>query len=281
MCRLFPLLAVLPLLVPQSAAAWGPEGHIMVARIAELNLSDKAKEQIKKLLEEKSIADSRNANWADYIKKSAAYRDKYPNNGTYHYVDIPVDTSKYEPEKQCKDGTCIIDRIEAFRKVLADPKAEDLDRKEALLFLVHLVGDLHQPLHCAERNADRGGNSYSVRYLGDRGKDLNLHKVWDMNLVRDILDDLEPLDKAQRLNHGIKAEDRKTWEKGKAQDWAMEAHQVAKDVVYKDVPEDKGNEKPPFNLDENYVKRGKPVVEDQIKKAGIRLAKVLNDCLDK
>src|SRR5215472_5954541 len=102
------LLALPILLAPRPAMAWGPEGHVIVARIAELNLSDAAREQIKTLLDGRSIANSRNANWADYIKRSAMYRDKYPNNSSYHYVDIPVDTSRYEPAKQCKDGNCII-----------------------------------------------------------------------------------------------------------------------------------------------------------------------------
>ncbi len=267
------------LLVPQPASAWGPEGHVIVARIADLNLNDAARAQVKALLDGRSMANTRNANWADYIKRSAQYRDKYPNSSAYHYVDIPVDTSKYEPEKLCKDGACIIDSIERFRKVLADPKADETDRKEALLFLIHLVGDLHQPLHCAERKGDRGGNLYPVRYLGNAEKNLNLHKVWDMHLVRDHLGDLEPWDRAGRLNEDIKKEEREAWRKGTVEDWALESHNLAKDVVYKDVPEDKRDASPPVDLDEKYMERARPVVAEQLKKGGIRLARILNEAL--
>jgi putative heme-binding domain-containing protein len=274
-----PLLVVFFFLPPQAAPAWGPEGHIVVARIAELNLSDTAREQVKKLLDGHSIATKSNANWADYIKRAAKYRDRYPDNDRYHYVSIPIDAGKYEPEKQCKDDKCVIAQIERFRKVLADVKADETDRKEALLFLIHLVGDMHQPLHCAERHNDRGGNLYPARYLGKSETNLNLHKVWDFNLVQEVLDGLEPFDKAQRANQQITAEQKHAWQQGSVADWAAESCRLARDVVYKDVPDDQRNATPPFNLDEPYVKRGKPVVEEQLRKAGIRLACVLNDAL--
>jgi len=275
---LLPALALL-MFVARPAVAWGPEGHIITARIAELNLNEKARAQVKKILEDRSIADSRLANWADYIKRSAQYRDKYPSNSVWHYVDINVEKSVYEPDLKDKKYADVILKIDEFRKVLADDKAEAVDRKEALLFLVHLIGDMHQPLHCAERKGDRGGNLYSVRYKGEAIKQLNLHKVWDGHLVREVLEELEPLDRANRLNMAITPEERKSWEKHGAKEWALEAHQLAKDFVYKDVPEDKGNTTPAFDLDEKYVKRGKPVVADQLKRGGVRLAKVLNEIL--
>ncbi len=272
-----PLLLVFMLLPPRSAWAWGPEGHVVIARIAELNLNPGTRALVRQLLDHHSMAAKGNANWADYIKRAAQYRDRYPDSDRYHYVDIPIDADRDELQKQCTEEKRIVAQIERFRKVLATPTADETDRKEALLFLIHLVGDLHQPLHCADRNGDRGGNLYLVRYLGDRGKDLNLHRVWDSRLVLDVLDGLEPWDKGYRTHQQITAENRQTWQKGTVTEWAAESNRLARDVVYRDVPHDQRNAFPPFNLDDAYVKRARPVVEEQLRKAGVRLAWVLND----
>ncbi len=257
-------------------AAWGPDGHVITARVAELNLNDKARAAIKDILTDRSFTDVRLCTWADEIKRSAVYRKKYPDNDRYHYVDIPVEKSTYDPAGQCKDDACVIAKIETFRRVLADPKAEAVDRKEALLFLVHLVGDLHQPLHCANRDNDRGGNLFPVRYKGEAVDKLNLHRVWDEHLVKEVLDGLEPLDRAGRFNMAITADERKAWAADGPKEWALQSHEQAKAVVYKDVP---AKADPPFDIDDAYVKRARPVVVEQLKRGGVRLAKLLNETL--
>jgi hypothetical protein len=260
-----------------SAWGWGQEGHVIVAKIAEINLSKEAKAAIKDLLDGRSIADSRLANWADFIKRSAAFRKKYPNNNLWHFVDIPYDATEFDPAKHCKNKNCVIDAIERFKKVLADKEAKAVDRKEALLFLVHLVGDLHQPLHSAERNGDHGGNKLLVNYPGQDRHHPNLHQVWDTNLVRENLGDLTPLDYAWRLNMGIKSEFKDKVGKGTVKDWAWETHELAVKHAYRNADGEELPREGLVELDEAYVKKNKAVVRDQFLKGGIRLAKVLND----
>src|SRR5262249_58066038 len=126
-------------------------------------------------LGERSIADRRIAVWADEIRRSARFRTLYPNNNLWHFVDIPVSADQLDPQRDCRNNDCVSARIGLFQKVLADRTVEREKRREALMFLVHFVGDLHQPLHCAERNGDRGGNLLKVTYLEDDDEGLNLH----------------------------------------------------------------------------------------------------------
>ncbi len=93
-------------------------------------------------------------------------------------MNIPVEAAGYDPAKHANEGDNVIDAIERFAKVLADVKAPRADRVEALKFLVHFIGDLHQPLHCADRNGDKGGNARLVFFPG-RKKAVSLHTVWD------------------------------------------------------------------------------------------------------
>lgn len=193
---------------------------------------------------------------------------------------IPVvPKTEFNPAVHCKEGLCVLGKIEDFKAVLADKSLPKERRQEALVFLVHLVGDLHQPLHCATRD-DNGGNGLKVKYLGHSGNHLNLHSVWDDNLVHEVMVDVDPLKTAAKLNEGIAAADRTAWQSGKPKNWMMESYEAARTKSYL-----QGDGETPLpttgtpNLDEDYVKRNKAVVAEQLKKGGIRLAKVLNDAL--
>jgi hypothetical protein len=143
-------------LTPTEAWAWGKEGHVIVAKVAELNLSDKARKEIRKLLGPIPISESRIANFADFVRHNPDHPE-FADSAPWHFVDIPNDVGGYDPKRDCKGGQCVIDRIEKFKGVLAGDSPTE-DRLNALMFLVHLVGDLHQPLHCSDRN-DRGGTT--------------------------------------------------------------------------------------------------------------------------
>jgi hypothetical protein len=270
------LSAALLMLRPAPAAAWGKDGHVIVARIAELNLNANARAAIRDLIGDRSIADDRIANWADLIRGSATYRKKYPNNSSWHFVDIPFDAAGFDPERDCKDGNCVVSRIGSFLSVLKDENATADDRKEALFFVVHFVGDIHQPLHCAQRNGDRGGNLLKVTYRGESDAHLNLHSVWDTNLVQDSMGDLTPLDYAQRLSLATTAAQQKEWAQGDAKAWAEASHQLAVDKAYRSA---KGAELPKdqADLDDAYADINKKVVEGQLQRAGVRLARLLNE----
>jgi hypothetical protein len=248
------------------AGAWGWEGHIIVARIAEAHLTDKAKDGITQLLgPDRKIEDTSVASWPDNIR-----RDR-PETGPWHYVDIPFDAVSYDPSRDCRSNQCIVAQLEHFAAVLADTKATTVSRAEALRFVVHFVGDMHQPLHCAERNHDKGGNLVKVTFLTG-SHEGNLHSTWDTLLIRQYLGARDVLQYADELNSRITSQQTKDWAAGTIADWAWESHQQAVAHAYAGIP----IQTTPVNLTQQYVDENRQVVETQLERAGIRLADVLN-----
>ena len=267
---------------PSRAAAWGKEGHELVGKIADKHLNAKARRGIAELLQAhqfQSLADGRLTNWADAIRSSAAFRAKYPKMSQWHFIDIDVAASldKLDLKEFCPGDDCVLGAITKFRKVLRDPTKSVPDRREALFFIAHFVGDLHQPLHCAERGNDKGGNLVKVQVEeGDRHT-TNLHKLWDTELVQEAIGPLTLADYATRLTNTLSVERRKEFQKGKVEDWIVESHKIARAKVYVD----KGVPIPatgaPHPLSSDYMLDGAEVVEEQLTKGGVRLAQFLND----
>ena len=280
---------LLLLFLPASPClAWWEDGHITVAKIAETYLSPESRAEIKKLLGgnvegERAISDSRVCNWADLIRSSGDLNRKYPKNDTWHYINIELKMkeSDFKPDS---DNNHVVGAIERFKKVLKDTKASQDDRKEALFFLVHFVSDMHQPLHCGHRDEDRGGNLQPIKSVLGKAEDrLNLHKVWDGHLVNAAKGELSVDDFVKRLTDEFKVNDRDSWSKGDAKSWAWDSHVIVVERVYKfsdgkDLP--KRDDPPAALTEENYFKFNKPIVREQLKKGGVRLAKVLNDCFE-
>ena len=250
-------VALLTNVAPANGLAWGPEGHRIVARIAKGHLTSKSKTAIRSLLPAGTSLDSV-SNWADRV------RPFWPLTKEWHYVDIPKGESNYDPERDCKDGNCVIEAIERFKATLADKTEENSLRVQALKFLVHFIGDLHQPLHCADNN-DRGGNDVKVKFFGESS---NLHKVWDSGIIKHT--GWTETGYLRKLNKEISADDIAEYKKGSTVDWALESHQLAVDVAYGKKPDDN-------NLGDAYYIDAKPVVDKQLSRAGIRLAAVLNE----
>ena len=203
------LLAILVLLsVPVSAFAWGGDGHQIVCLIAEERLTPAAKAGIHDLLgDDVHISDAEIASWADNVRRERS------ETGPWHYVDIPTDAPAYDKERDGQQGNNVIDKINDFAKMLADKKAPKAERADALKFLVHFVGDLHQPLHCAERNHDKGGNARLVFFLNDPMA-INLHAVWDTSILLNRKGETPILQYAQALNAKVSAPQAKQWAKG-------------------------------------------------------------------
>src|SRR5882672_5025159 len=167
------LVAIVGLLLPSLVLGWGGDGHQIVCLIAEARLAPAAKAAIHELLgDDVSISDAEVANWADQIRRERR------STAPWHYVNIPIAATTFDPNRDGKNGNNVIAKIAEFERVLSDKNAAKADRAEALKFLVHFVGDLHQPLHCADRDGDKGGNARLV-FFGDRQKAVNLHQVWD------------------------------------------------------------------------------------------------------
>jgi len=264
------LLPFLLLLVPQSLYAWGGDGHQIVCLIAEERLTPAARVGIHELLGDQHISDAAIASWADNVRRERR------ETGPWHYVDIPVEASGFDEQRDGQHGNNVIDKINDFAKVVADRHASKADRGDALKFLVHFVGDLHQPLHCAERDHDKGGNGRLVYFL-DQLRAINLHSVWDTSILLHQKGRTRVLDFALGLNKQITTELAAQWATGTAEDWANESHAVAVSVVYASV-QAKG---PIPKLDDEYVARAEQSVDEQLERGGVRLAAVLNRCFTK
>jgi len=254
------------LLIPSIARAWGGDGHQIICLIAEARLTPAAKAGIHDLLGDAHISDAEIASWADEIRRQRA------ETAPWHYVDIPIEAKGFDEERDGQKGNNVVDKINDFKAKLLDPKTSKADRVEALKFLVHFVGDIHQPLHCAERNKDKGGNLRLVFFL-DTPKSLNLHSCWDTTILLHHKGNARDAEYADKLNKDITPEQAAEWAKGTSVDWANESHDLAVSVVYKGVPADG----PPPKLDQAYVDAAGKVIDQRLQRAGVRLAMVLND----
>jgi S1/P1 Nuclease len=249
---------VISLLMAGNALGWGQEGHRVVATIAEAHLTAKAREGVRQILgADGSLAAV--STWADEIRPSR------PETAPWHYIDIPLNAFAIDPARDCPNGDCVTAAITHFIAVLRDGSSSPGAKNEALKFIVHFVGDLHQPLHCEDNN-DKGGNGLQVTFFD---KNANLHSVWDTLLIERISPDA--VDYAPKLNAAIKDSDIAAWEQGSVEDWALESHAVAQKVAYGVFPPGK---KPELGMD--YFQTAALAVDLQLQKAGIRLAYILN-----
>lgn len=268
-----------------NALAWGEEGHRMVGAIADKHLTPEARRQVLALLKDDRLADGEPsyrrtlgeiAYWADEIKDTPWGKRR----SAWHYDDIPVcgdaDASQY-----CQKGACASAQITRHLDMLAN-KRELLRRKnEALKWVVHLVGDIHQPLHAANHR-DRGGNTVQVSFFGERDNPpygtINLHTIWDIHMVRRLIRDKGGEDAI--VSPGISDTQRAAWERGSISEWVNESHEFARAVVYRSLPvafSCSGSIGGVLTIDRGYYAKAAPLIESQLRKAGIRLARVLNE----
>jgi S1/P1 Nuclease len=267
-------LLLLATLIPTQLSAWGAKGHAIVADIAQSRLTPTARKNLQLLLGNDSLASI--ASWADLIRKE---RDE---SYDWHFVDIPKDAAGFSQERDCfrpqdkhKDAltdhhNCVVDRIEMFQKVLADGNASRGDRLEALKWIVHFVGDLHQPLHAIDEA--RGGNDIKMPVFGSPkcgDYDCNLHWTWDELLIQHT--GLSEEDYVHRLNVLIGQKHLEREAGGTAVDWANESHPQARHIV----------DPKPVAIDETYYQANIELVNEKLALAGLRLAAVLNNTLGK
>jgi S1/P1 Nuclease len=244
------------------AFGWGGEGHSLIARIAWAQLTPEVQARVTAILGP-NVSIQSIASWADTV------RNQRRETGPWHYIDIPIDKPHLDMARDCPKGDCVIAKIEDFQKVLKDPAATPVARHEAVMFLVHFVGDMHQPLHCAD-NQDQGGNRVQVKF-GDRPG--NLHSLWDSGLLAKMPteDQLFAIYSKDSAKHARK------WAKGTVEDWAEQNHRIAQKTTYGKLPKVAAGSPEP--IDAAYEKQADPVIKLQIEKAGARLARVLNEAL--
>jgi hypothetical protein len=263
------LLAALLVLIwsPIEAFAWGYTGHRMIAEIAEQFLEPETARQVRDLLAIENVTTlAEVSTWADQI------RAQRPETAPWHYVDIPVHTSAGEPKgydaaRDCPNNACVVGKIQEFERVLADRQASERQRLEALEFLAHFIGDVHQPLHASDDH-DRGGHDLPVTFAG---RQTNLHAVWDTGIIEQAVKGDER-GYAIRLAQHVTQPELSQWSQGDPISWANESHDVATSVVYDELPH-------AGILPDSYEAQALPIVNEQLERAGVRLAKVLNGCL--
>ena len=254
-------------------SAWGAIGHRVVARIAWALMTPTARTQAATLLDGGQDAFVAAGTWADDVRSTR------PETYNWHFVDIPVDQPRYDAKRDCpptEKGDCVIAEIARARVELIETGRSIPLRGEALKFLIHFVGDLHQPLHAID-NHDRGGNDVKVAALrGEEGRATNLHSAWDTGLIN--LSTETEAARAERLLADPQA-------RPPAVDldvvkWAEESHDVGVNAVYR-YPSFSltGPGADPIVLDEAYRKAATSTIDARLALAGARLAALVNALL--
>ena len=284
------ILLVLLLTTPGAVIAWGENGHRIVAHLAARLLTESAGHQVSELLVEGESLDSV-AVWADSLRGSFNSPGIRPETARWHFVDIPL-KSEYDVVRDCPEtpnGSCVVAAVAMFQDVLTNkrPGYYANSRAESLKFLVHLVGDLHQPLHCVD-DGDAGGNLKKVVWLS--GEVTKLHAVWDEGILGESMRRakvFEPLKYADRLFAELSSQQRQeakpptspaptVVDRATLEGWATATHAIGR-RAYADIgTPDESNR---YHLGTAYYNAHKVEVDDQLKRAGIRLARVLNENL--
>lgn len=267
--------AILLALIPLNAYAWGSKGHAVVAEIAERGLSPNVAAQVRGL------------NFAAPLREIASLPDDWRadetkglrpgDTGALHYSNVPNDAPPFNRERDCKDDQCVVAAIEKYTAILKD-KAQPRDkRREALIYVVHFMGDLHQPMHSAggrvrdektgEMVLDRGGNLVKIRLLG---VETNLHSAWDGLLVDwgpATVDDYADY----LLSYEMRGRSVEEIQRGTIEDWFNESHYAAVHYAY-----DIGN----GTLGSEYAKKNSGIIYERLLRGGLRLRRVLEDALN-
>jgi len=302
-------LCTMVLLSPICTQAWGCKGHQTVALIAEKHLTPEAKQWVLKLLTENPIDPKLNrycggathdamadaATWADDIRGER-------KNGPWHYIDIPRGSKRGPLEPFCGKDGCVTQAITEQLAILKDKSADAGKRADALRYIIHFVGDLHQPLHTIT-NADEGGNCVPVKYFRRSVHEHNhyfspnLHSLWDNAIPERDAEGADSAEYADTLD-GLFAPQMDNWQKAgvHVDDWVWEGFDYAENTVYgnlQPVPALEPNVAVHSCSDDNnigdrllhqnivageaYQEKAGPVVEKRIAEAGVRLAMILND----
>lgn len=244
---------------------WGQKGHDITAAVATLHLTRESREMVRNLFEGKSLVYW--ANWLD----NASHSPHYEHTLSWHYVNIDAEECVDSVlSVAVSDSTHIVWAIERQVEVLRSETASRTERQIALRMLVHLVGDIHQPLHVGHRS-DRGGNDWPVEFFGVAS---NLHEVWDTGLIErahawSYTEWAKEIDSPIIEEDGYRLDLYRVYAKGSPADWARESHLIACDI-YATTPQ-----LSPLSYD--WVARWSPTVEQQLHKAGCRLAMLLNE----
>ena len=235
---------------------WGQIGHYATGHIAENHITEKTAEELDRVIGDESLAEA--AVWMDDIRSN----DSYDYTSTWHWVTIPNGMTYEETEKN-PDGD-VLGQLETLIAELKEGGLTPKEEHDKLKMVVHMVGDIHQPMHVGN-GEDRGGNSVRVQWMGETS---NLHRVWDSHMIESRqMSYTEISDNINVIDQETIAE----WQSATVRDWAKESMEL-RDEVY-NLPDDN-------RLGYEYRYANYVIVKERLVKAGIRLAGVLNDIYD-
>lgn len=280
MRRLIPTaIAALALTLAITSPAFGywAFGHETIARIAMANVTPTTRARVLALLKHSALLDTptcpaatpaQAAVWPDCIKTLG---DRFRYTFAWHYQDVEI-CRPFTLKPACKHGNCVSAQIERDAKILKNRTGSTRGQVQALAFLLHFVGDLHQPLHAGEDH-DAGGNDVAASYAGYSPPHFNLHSIWDGPLAARAINTGPSL--IRRYPAGEKA----TLQAGTVTDWSRQSWRIAQTQVYASVMHGKpcGPEPARVTMNEKTIEKEVPIARLQIKRAGLRLAKMLDD----
>ena len=250
------LLIIMTALIPAMTLAWGPKGHDTVAYIAEKHLSKKTLQKVTAILDGHSLVYV--ANWMD----NASHSDEYAYTKTWHYVNVDPNEGTYANSAKESAG----DAVTAINRIVENLKSGELsaeEEKAQLMMLIHIVGDIHCPMHAGHKR-DRGGNGTKVKFFGNQKK---LHSVWDSEIVESA--HKWSYSEWQYQVDRATPKQEKVYMQGTPNDWIEETVVLA-NTIYESASE-------VDNMSYDYVAEFAPFIEEQFLKGGIRLAKILEE----
>jgi nuclease S1 len=261
--RIILSISLVTLFSASSAYSWGRLGHRVVAKMAEDRLTPAARTAIRNILGPgTSLAEI--SNWVDEQKEASG-------NSSWDYVNVPISESHYDPGYCPSDG-CVVSKIKEFKRILEDPKAGEKDKQQALKYFIHLVTDLHQPLHVGDTGS-RGGNQIHVLFYKE---EANLHQVWDSLAIENYSKNANVW--LWELTGKVSPKLKDEWSKGTPEDWATESLLIARKAY--SLPGDKTVMKSGSKLEDAYCRMAIPIIQQQLARAGIRISWLLNEMFD-
>lgn len=277
-----PAISLALVALPAPALAWGEYAHRLVGSIAMAELTPRARAEVRRILARGAAVDTPAcpiatiedaAYWPDCVR---SLRDRFAFSFPWHYQNISV-CEPFDMAAKCPDGECVTAQIPRQLAIAADRKASPAARAQALAFVVHFVGDMHQPMHIGDKN-DRGGNDVRAAYGVKAPPRLNLHGIWDVDLAERALTE-PPAIGAQSPSRA----QRREWATGTVADWARESWELSRTIAYpelRDFPDTcPAKSEIRARIDEPYVAAATPAVRMQVERAGVRLAMLLNGAL--
>lgn len=271
------LLVAVLLIASVPALAWAPLGHRLVGELAEPQLTPQARAAVAELLAgEPEPTLGGVAYWADALRGNDP--ERFKATSSWHYIGTPKGQCMAELARDCVGGQCVVAQIEAQAAILADRARPLGERRDALKFLVHLVGDAHQPLHASDQG-DLGGNAFELSLRTDIAPEAyaranyrdgvmqtNLHALWDYYILESA--HLDAHTYAATLNAGGWPGAPTSMSPPRA--WAAESCRlISERALYP----------PSKSLDESYLQQFRPLAEQRLRQAAYRLAHLLNRTL--